>query len=79
MWGYMQPYHSGWGWFGGPITMILIGGVLIGCLVLLFNLFSSGRHGQRLVDPIDILKERYARGEIDREEFEARKRDLQSP
>ena len=79
MWGYMQPYHGGWGWFGGPGTMILLWGLLIGCLVVLFSMFSRGRHEHKRVDPIDILKERYARGEIDREEFEARKRDLMAP
>jgi len=37
---------------------------------------SSGQN--RPARAIDILKERYARGEIDKQEFEAKKRDLSS-
>ncbi len=78
MWGGDQ-----WGGFGmvlGPIFMIL---VLIGVVagtVYLLRMFGvaapgtkeSGGDGKAL----NILKERYARGEIDSKEFEERKRLL---
>jgi putative membrane protein len=38
---------------------------------------QSGRHGTTSGDSaLEILKKRYARGEINKEEFEVRKRDL---
>jgi putative membrane protein len=51
--------------------------VLVGSVVGLWWLFAQGKSGRP--DPaLDILRQRYARGEIGKEEFEAKKRDLTS-
>lgn len=79
MWGYMN--DGGWWWWGfGALHMLLFWGVLIFAIVVLVK-WLSGMPGQRHGDgggrALDILKERYARGEINKEEFEQKKRDLQ--
>ena len=57
--------------------MILVfwGLVMVGLVLGLRWLLSQGRES-RSDAALDILRQRYARGEIDKEEFEARKRDL---
>jgi putative membrane protein len=81
MWGYDGGY--GWWWAFGALHMLLYWGVLILAIVLLVKwLFGrpgggpQGRHRGRTA--LDILKERYARGEIDKQEYEEKKRDLES-
>ena len=67
---------DGWGHgiFGG-IWMILLWGAIIALPVLLIWLAVGGSGAPRPT-PREILEERYARGEIDSDEFEQRKRDL---
>jgi len=73
---------NGMGWvmgFGG-IFMILFWVVIIAVVVVLagwlFGGFGQGDKS-RVKSALDVLKERYARGEIKREEFEQKKRDLE--
>ena len=73
--------NMGWGWMGfGAIHMLLFWGFLILGIVVLVRFISSGSDEQRKREPksaLEVLKTRYALGEIDRNEFEEKKRDLQ--
>lgn len=73
---FYQPYTM-WGWgFGllGFISIILWWVLVIALVIWLVKWFGGkGETGSRA---IDVLKERYARGEISKEEFESKKRDL---
>ena len=75
---------GGWGmgWFG-MIFMLLFWVLVIVGLIFLFKwLIQTTRKGAETSNggsrALDILKERYAKGEINKEEFEAKKRDLMS-
>lgn len=72
----------GWGgmWFGG-IFWLLILGLIIWVVVTLVNNSRHRNETQYLPpksDALEILKQRYARGEITHQEFELMKRDLLS-
>jgi putative membrane protein len=83
--GYGQgPGMMGWGYGMGWLSMILMAlfwvAVIVGIIFLIRWLFVSRGtkvHGATSEDPpLEILKRRYARGEINKEEFEQRKRDF---
>jgi putative membrane protein len=75
MWG------NGWGWVFGALMMLVFWGGLIALVVFLVR--GSGRgsrggtEGPRGSDARVILEERFARGEISKEEFDERKRVLE--
>ena len=75
-------WNDGWGgWFFGPIMMLVFIAVAVVVIVLLVRWLSGPGHGGGYHQPhgktpLDILKERFARGEIDKEEFEERRRIL---
>lgn len=70
---------GGWGMGFGWIFMILFWGLVLLGIVGLVKWLSTGKSNANLPPPktaLEILEERYARGEIDREEFEQKKHDL---
>ena len=77
MWGY-----NGYGLWGGGmgIGMLLFWGLIIAAIVVLVRGFGarSGGGEPRLREKtaLDILRERYAKGEIDKTEFEQKRSDL---
>ena len=73
-WGHMM----GYGYGGGFMWLIVL--VLVGVVIyfLLQVLKSKGPDGSIIETPLDILKKRYAKGEIDKEEFDRKKKDLES-
>jgi putative membrane protein len=83
MWGAdtMMGWGGGWGWFGLVHMLLWWLLIIIGIAVLVKWFVGAGGGAGTRSSPTDdralaILRERYARGEIDKAEFEARKRDL---
>jgi putative membrane protein len=66
-----------WGWGMGWIFMIIFWGlVVVGIIFLIRYLIGTTKTGRGEESALDILKKRYARGEIEKEEFEQKKKDL---
>ena len=82
-WAMGQHGMMGGGIMGGGmgIVMIIFWIVLIAAVVLLFSGAINGLRGTKqnredVSNPLEILKQRYARGEIDKVEYEGKRRDL---
>lgn len=73
---------GGWGWLGPFhfIVPILFWGLIITVVVLLIRYaIGSGRQAsrsERTSPGLDVLEERYARGEVKRDEYLEKKRDI---
>jgi len=66
---------SGWGWFAMSVGMILFWVLIVTAAVLLFRTFDRPRGHTRVpAGPTaeQLLAERFARGEIDEEEYRSR-------
>jgi putative membrane protein len=78
----MHDWGFGWGWGGGmffgPLFMIAGPLLFIVVVVMLVRLLggSSAAPGARLRSGRETLDDRFARGEIQREEYEERRKAL---
>ena len=74
----MYDWH-GWGMGFGWIFAILFWAlVILGIVALVRWLFYTQGIGTPGKRPLDILKERYARGEITPEQYEQMRRDIET-
>ena len=70
--------HPMWWWGGlGMMAMMFLFWVIfiVGLIVAIRWLIGKGRE-QSTDSALEILRQRYARGEINKDEYEARKKDL---
>jgi len=66
--------YNGMGWGGGLYMLIIFGLIIIGGIMVVRWSLNSGS-GES--SALEILKRRYASGELTKEQFEAMKKDIQ--
>ena len=80
-WGMMGPGMMGgfgWGWFMTVFCILFWGLVIWGIVALVRGQSGSrGSDSSKADSALEVLKKRYARGEIDKEEYEEKKKDLE--
>ena len=70
----MGPFMFGGGWM--IIVWIVIIGLIVWGVIALIRHAGSRSESNTNRSPLDIARERYAKGEITKEEFERIKKDL---
>ena len=79
MWDHMQGYEGyglmGFGWIFG---LIIWGLLIVGVVLVIKWAIGSSWGGGRSLTALDILKQRYASGEISEEEYRRMKKELDS-
>ncbi len=73
-WHYGWPGMMGWWGFGGPIIGIIFMALIVFLFIRLFS--AGGIYHSRQDSALDILKKRYAKGEITKEEYDRMKKDI---
>lgn len=68
-------YGAGGGWVE-VFVMILFFGLIIGALVVVYRMVAHSNSAIAQRDPLDIAKERFAKGEITKEEFADIRKEL---
>ncbi|MCB5163843.1 SHOCT domain-containing protein [Streptomyces bambusae] len=72
---------NGWGWFAASLTMLIVSALIVAVTVLVVRAVQrDGTDGRRVAVPDarrapaaeGLLAERFARGEIDDDEYERR-------
>jgi putative membrane protein len=64
----------GWGWIIGLLVLVLIIWLVVRSTAASTN--DTANPQEEKETPLDLLKKRYARGEISKDEFNEKKRDI---
>lgn len=77
---HMMGWGYGMGWWGGIAMFLFWIAVIVAIVFAARWIGSEGRKGGQgpPETPMDVLKKRYARGEISKEEYERIKKDISS-
>lgn len=62
-----------WTWLGSALFLLLVAAIVVGSILLLRRMRGQPSSQETA---LEILQQRFARGEIDRDEFEERRRAL---
>lgn len=75
-------HDMGWGgmWFGWIFWLLIIAIIVWAVITMTRNRqkSDSAQGSAQTESPLDILKKRYARGEITKEQFEQMKKDIEN-
>ena len=75
--------HHAWdggmhGWYMAPLFMLFLVALVVGAILVVRWAAAPGHHSPKQGrSALDILDERFARGEIDKQEFEERRNGLE--
>lgn len=83
--GWNNGFDGGMSVFGGILMMVFWAAIIVGVVLLVVWLtrqvaggqsYGGGHAAGHTDSAVDILSQRYARGEIDKAEFEEKRKDL---
>jgi putative membrane protein len=73
--GFGGGHMSGWGWLAVVAMAVMMGGM--GWMMWSMMRGAGSNGGGSSADPVEVLKARYARGELTTEEFQERLRTIE--
>lgn len=68
---------NGWGWAWMSVWMVIAVAAVVAIVIALGRGPHVGERGGKDVDALDVLRRRFASGEINEEEFERRRTHLE--
>jgi putative membrane protein len=76
--GMMSGGMMGWMLLWPLLGLVLLAAVIVLSILVVRKYWDKLGHAGRTETALDVLRERFARGELDREEFESRRQVLES-